>query len=282
MRTKLILICSLSSLSLAVTHSRGEVVRAPLVGQALPGIANATVWLSETRIVNPNSEAASISVTDVVGVGNPPQRSFTIPPNSVLDLRNFELFFAEDPPASYYPPLLALVEFTSDLPVRLLTQTSATISQGVSPGIGCAYPPHFGGDCFRPLAGPLLRGFRDYVAPGAGVQLDWLTSSFDYRNNVFLTNPSNDTLNVTATYRSVDGETFAETYQVAPRSLRLVPDVLRDEALMPRLPDGAVTATFVGDQPFYVFAAVLSEFVNSGDIGCKQPMYALVQPEPVP
>jgi hypothetical protein len=258
-----------------------ETVRAPLVGHVIPGTDNSIVWLSETRIANPNAQTATVTVTDVVGTGNPPHRTFTIPSNGVLNLRNYELFFAEDPPAAYYPPLLALVEFTSDVPVRILTSINATVAQGAGPGVPCGYPAHFGGDCSRPLAGPLLRAFREYFAAGVEARLDWLTSSFAYRSNLFLTNPGNETLTVTATFRSFDGEAnIAETYRVAPRSQLIVNDVLRNANLQPRLPEGAASATFVADGRFYVFAAVLSDFVNSADIGCRQPLYALVQPEP--
>lgn len=232
-------------------------------------------WLSETRIVNPNPHAANVAITDVVGTGNPPFREFTIEAYGVLDLRNFELFFDTDPPGSYYPQFLALVEFTSDQPIIVLTQISAREPQSVSPPIPCAYLPQFGGDCFRPLAGPLLLGFRDYVTAGVATTLPWLTAGIGYRDNLFLTNPSEGSLEVTATFRSPTGASVAtKTYMLAPRSLLIVSDALRDASIANALPQGALTASFSGSGPFYVFAAVISESLACG----AQPVFALAQP----
>ncbi len=254
----------------------GEVVRAPLMGQIIPGSTSAAAWLSETRIWNPTASVATVSITDVVGIGNPSIRDFTIPPNGILDLRNFELFFSTDPPPSYYPSLLALVEFTSDQPVVLLTAISALEPDAISPGGDCPYLPYFGGSCTRPVAGPLLHGFHDYVAPGTLATLPWLTAGSGYRANLFITNPTDSSLAATATFRSVNGEIVAtKVYNVAARSLVVFGDVLRDPEIRDQVGEGAVTATFVGDGEFYVFAAVLSE-----SPACMlQPLYALVQPQ---
>jgi hypothetical protein len=239
------------------------------MGQIL-STSGAASWLSETRIVNPNGQAAHVRITDVVGVGNPTFRDFTIDAYGVWDLRNFELFSDTDPPQAYYPPFLALVEFTSDQPIIVLTQISAREPQTVAPGVPCSYPPHFGGDCFRPVAGPLLRGFHDYVPTGSAATLPWLTAGIGYRDNLFLTNPGEGSLSVTATFRSVDGSTVAtESYALAPKSVLIVSDALR------AIPEGAVTASFSGDNPFYVFAAVISESLACG----VEPVFSLVQPE---
>lgn len=261
--------------SLSPSGLGADVVRAPLMGQVI-STSGAASWLSETRIVNPNAQVAHVTITDVVGAGNPAFRDFTIEAYGVLDLRNFELFFDTDPPGEYYPPFLALVEFTSDQPIVVLTQISGREPQTASPGVPCAFPPHFGGDCFRPVAGPLLRGFHDYVPTGTAATLPWLTSGIGYRDNLFLTNPSEGSLNVTATFRSADGSTVATmTYSLAPRSLLIVSDALRAPSLVGSMPEGAVTASFSGGGPFYVFAAVISE-----SLVCDvQPVFALVQPQ---
>jgi hypothetical protein len=215
-------------------------------------------------------------ITDVVGVGNPAFRDFTIDPYGVLDLRNFELFFETDPPAAYYPPFLALVEFTSDRPIIVLTQISAREPQATSPAVPCAYLPHFGGDCFRPLAGPLLRGFHDYVPPGVVTTLPWLTAGIGYRDNLFLTNPSEGALEVTAIFRSTNGTIVAtKTYSVAPRSLLIISNALKADSVTGALPDGAATASISADGPFYAFAAVISESLACG----AQPVFALAQPQ---
>jgi hypothetical protein len=258
----------------SATGLRGAVVRAPLMGHVLVPSPSAS-WLSETRIVNPSPLTAHVTITDVVGAGNPVFREFVIPAYGIRDLRDFELFFDTDPPGAYYPPFLALVEFTSDQPIIVLTQISAREPDSVAPGIPCAYLPHYGGDCFRPLAGPLLRGFQDYVSTGVPATLAWLTAGVGYRDNLFLTNPSEAALEVTATFRSANGDPVAtKAYEVAPRSLVIISDALRDPSLAGALPDSAITASFAGDGPFYVFAAVISESLACGE----QPLYALVQP----
>jgi hypothetical protein len=262
-------------LFIGVSGLEADVVRAPLMGQVVSSVGSAS-WLSETRIVNPNPQAANVTITDVIGTGNPAFRDFTIDAYGVLDLRNFELFFDTDPPGAYYPPFLALVEFTSDQPIIVLTQISAREPQSASPGVPCSFLPHFGGDCFRPLAGPLLRGFRDYVAAGSVATLPWLTAGIGYRDNLFLTNPSEGTLEVTATFRSQNGATVAtKSYALAPRSLLIVSDALRAGSMESALPEGAVTASFTGDGPFYVFAAVISESLACG----VEPVFALAQPQ---
>jgi hypothetical protein len=271
--TARVIAIALGLFSVSVFRLQADVVRAPLMGHVLSTGGSAS-WLSETRIVNPNPQAAIVTITDVVGTGNPAFREFTIDAYGVLDLRNFELFFDTDPPGSYYPTFLALVEFTSDQPIIVLTQISASEPQSVAAGVPCVYLPQFGGDCFRPLAGPLLRGFRDYVPTGVVTTLPWLTAGIGYRDNLFLTNPSEGSLEITASFRSPTGEMVAtKTYVLAPRSLSIVSDALRDESIAGSFPDGAVTASFAGNGPFYVFAAVISESLGCG----VQPLYALVQ-----
>jgi hypothetical protein len=208
-----------------------DTVWAPLMGHIVGGGAGRP-WFSETRVINPNLQPATVTVTDTVGIGDPPHRTFTIPPKGILNLRNYELFFTETPPPAVFPPLLALVEFTSDVPIQVLTEINTASAQSAGPGIPCEPNPHFGGDCFRPLAGPLLRGFREYFAPGDQARLDWLTSSFAYRNNLFLTNPTTETLVVSATFRSANGDVLLERiWEVPPRSQLFVQDVLRGREL---------------------------------------------------
>jgi hypothetical protein len=254
----------------------GDVVRAPLMGHIVPMSQASVSWFSETRIWNPNMAPAMVTITDVVGLGNPLIREFTVPAQGMLDLRNFELFFTTDPPPEFYPSFLALVEFTSDRPIVVLTQISALEPESAGPGIQCVYLPYFGGHCFRPVAGPQIRGFHDYVMPGSAATLAWLTAGVGYRDNLFITNPSSATLTTTATFRTAGGEAVAaKTYTVGPRSILIVGDALRDGAIKDAVGDGAITATFAGDGPFYVFAAVVSESPACN----QQPLYALVQPE---
>jgi hypothetical protein len=261
-------------LSIASTLA-ANTVRAPLIGHVLPA-SDGVAWFSETRIWNPNQSTASVVVTDVIGLGNPTRRNFTVPPNGILNLRTYELFFDTDPPAVYYPLLLALVEFTSDQPIRVYTMITAREPAGAAPGIPPPFPPHFGGDARRPLAGPVLRGFKEYFPPGVGVGLGWLTADHAaYRNNLFFTNPTTELLTVSGTFRSRDGDSaVVKTYQVPPRSQLSVMDALASPEFESVL-SGAMTVTFVGDRPFYVFAAVVSDSLAGG----VQPVYTLVQPE---
>lgn len=253
-------------------------IRAPLIGHVVPP-GPAIYWLSETRIWNPNASPATVTISDVIGAGAPPRRSFTVPPRGLLNLRTFDLFYDVFPPPSFFPPLLALVEFMSDLPIEVYTTINARAPISVGPSIPSPWFPHFGGDPDRPLAGPMLRGFEEYVQPGAEVGLGWLTmDTVAYRNNLFFTNPTAETLTVTATYHSSDGaSSVTKSYVVAPRSQSIIANALNDPAVSGNLPVGAVTATFIGDRPFYVFAAVISEH-----LACQQqPLYTLVQPEQI-
>lgn len=246
------------------------------MGHIVTGSSSGVAWLTETRILNLADETAAVSITDVVGVGNPTIRDFTIPPRGILDLRNFELFFATDPPDQYYPSFLALVEFTSSTPIQILTSVSALEPETV--GIPeCGFLPYFGGSCNRPVAGPLLHGFGEYVAPSESARLSWLTAGNAYHANLFLTNPGETTIEVSATFRSTSGAVVAtHTYSVSPRSMRIIADALADASLVDAVGAGAVTGTFTTDAgAFYVMAAVLSD----SRVCQEQPLYALVQPE---
>jgi hypothetical protein len=246
------------------------------MGHIVTGSASRAAWLTETRILNLADQTAAVSITDVVGIGNPSIRDFTIPPLGILDLRNFELFFATDPPDQYYPSFLALVEFTSSTPIEILTSVSALQPDVV--GIPeCGFLPYFGGSCNRPVAGPLLHGFGDYVTTTDIARLSWLTAGVAYHVNLFLTNPGATAIDVNATFRSTSGAVVAtHIYSVAAHSMRIVADALADPSLKDAIGQGAVTATFTADDgEFYVLAAVLSD-----SMVCQvQPLYALVQPE---
>jgi len=279
MRSKPQTLVLLAGLALTAA-GRAEVVRAPLMGHIVTGSGSGVAWLTETRILNPTDQTASVSITDVVGIGNPSIRDFTIPPHGILDLRNFELFFATDPPDQFYPSFLALVEFTSSVPIQVLTAVSALEPDPVGPGVPCGYLAYFGGSCSRPVAGPLLHGFEKYAGAADSARLDWITAGNAYHANLFLTNPGSSAIELAAVFRSSSGAIVAtRTYSVAPRSMRVVGDALAEPSIRDAVGAGAVTATFTSEGgEFYVLAAVLSD-----SPACQaQPLYALVQPVIVP
>jgi hypothetical protein len=48
-----------------------DTVWAPLMGHIVGGGAGRP-WFSETRVINPNLQPATVTVTDTVGIGDPP------------------------------------------------------------------------------------------------------------------------------------------------------------------------------------------------------------------
>ena len=165
---------------------------------------------------------------------------------------------------------LALVEFTSDQPIRVMTTVNFTMLSCVS--IGVDDPAYRGGHCDG-IGGPILDGFTEYLQPGQPVQLLWLTPErFNFRDNIFFNNPNEGTLTATVVFRSSNGvTTLTRSYEVPPRSTGIAADVFQDRAfndlLLANGQNQVITATVTGDRPFYVFAAVRSKSTRPDDNG---------------
>jgi hypothetical protein len=267
MRTSALTSALCTALILAAAQLPAITVRAPLVGALLaPSDSGGFSWYTETRIWNPNSTAANITVTDVIGIGNAAIRSFTVPAQGVLDLPYYAFLSTQNPPPSNLPSLLAVVEFTCDVPIVVTTQLSGSLPHGFpSPGPS-PVPPFLGGSQGFPVAGPLIDAFKDYIEPGTMVALQWLTGSRGlYRTNLFLTNPGTRTVTVSIVFRTAMGDkSVTKNYEVAPHSMLIRGNIFFDPDLFAVVDSnsnamqGAVTATMSADGPFYGFAGVIA------------------------
>lgn len=268
---------------------KADVVRVPLVTSTAPPLdPNSPIrWFTKTRIWNPGQTPAAIVITDVIGQGNPTRRNFTVPSGGVLEL-SAESFFEDSTPSSQRR-LFATVELNSDKPIRVSTTVNVDQNNAEPCVASTGLPPFLAGGC-APIEGPILKGFREYVQPGTRVGLGWLSSPvFAYRDNLFLTNPSADSLTITARFHSFDGAAVATVvYTVPPHSLLQVTNAFGDPMLVPidlangQASQAAATVELSGDRPFYAFAAVVSNDVSYGSTTTSKNRFAIVEPETLP
>jgi hypothetical protein len=268
----------------SATSSAQFTVKTPLMGR-IAGVYDSegdplvADYATETRIWNRGSGAADVTITDVVGLGNPTLTHFVVPAGGVLDLPYYEVFL--DPNHSSLP-FFATVQFSSTEPVEITTLLSGhkaprCVSQGLDRPL-----PHFAGDC-QPIGGPLLRGFTDYIPLGVPTSLGWLTADTgNYRTNLFITNPGDQEINVLGVFRSFDGATSASQFWTIPaRSLVPILDIFNDPALHTivqanrAVDQGAATARLTANGAFYVWAATINYSLLGGDSGTR---FTLSQP----
>jgi hypothetical protein len=284
------LTCLLALLFSPCLLSAQIVERTPLMGaifqpEGPDGLELSASYRTETRIWNRGASAATVTITDTVGVGTPTLTAFTVPPGGVLELPFFGVF--SDPNTS--GPLFASVEFTSTEPIEVTTLLSGSRARPCASTIPAPPRPDFAGDC-KPVGGPLLRGFTNYLPAGAPVGLGWLTAdpSF-YRTNLFVTNPGAQAIELAGEFRSFDGTVTAlRVWTVPPRSLTPIQDIFHDPALQSIVAanraltpqQGAATAVLTATGEFYVFAGVIN--AGSANIpdqgGDSTNRFTIVQP----
>jgi hypothetical protein len=259
-------------------------VRAPLVGVAYApvGQEGAASWFTETRIINRGPAEAHVVVTDFIGYGTPLRPTFSVAAGGVKDMP-WQLFSDLKTFASL--AFFGQFEFTSDQPISVYTTvTTYSLADPRCPGSLLPLPPpgvfpYWGGGC-SPMAGPLVRGFTDYLLPNHDYLMPWLVAENTvFRCNLYLTNPGSLPLTVVGTFRSWDATVrVTKTFTVTPHSQLVVPRVFDDPRFrtFPDTLEQAATATFNADGEFYVLAAVANNMNQGGDSINR---FAIVQPE---
>lgn len=302
MHTKLRCVVLFAALGVFAGQASAFVVRAPLVGVSLPGPGQnpPASWFTETRVVNLGQSVATVAVTDVIGYGDPARLTFTIPALGVADLPYVKFIdLSRDVRGQEF---LALIEFTSDQPIAVYTAvTTYTLTPSECPVniVPGAIFAHWGGGCI-PLAGPLVRGFADYLPADTDYLLPWLVGDDSFRSNLYLVNPGAEPISLQATFRRVTGEVSGHAaFAVAPHSMLIVPRVFQTALTRDATPpqdegrkgaggeplgepiyvEGAVTGVFRATGPFYVLAGVTNN-INLGKDTINR--FAMTQPEALP
>jgi len=268
----------------------GNTVRAPLVAYIGPSAESKTSWFTETRVWNLGAQTASVTVTDIIGWGPTRPLTFSVPAGGLRDVPYTEF-------ASGVGDFLALVEFSSDQPIRVETSvnTYMVVDPVGCPGANLGFRNVYYGDAgCVPIAGPLLHGFEQYFQPGVRAVLDWLTlDGGAFRTTLYLTNPSASAVTVSATFTNAAGNGHVtRSFSIAPHSLLTLPQLFRDPAFLDFMTNGgfveqapgqitaALTAVFTANGPFYVFAAaVANDVVNQPSVINR---FTVVQGQPVP
>lgn len=286
MKTRDFLTVSVFLLGANVTSA--NTVRAPLVTYISD--SSGARWFTETRLWNMGTETAHVQITDVIGFAPVLPILQTIPPGAVLEV---PWYVFVDPRRSASQNFTALVEFTSDQPLRADTVLGTYMVPAADCNIpGTAGPPpvlpyYGGGDCV-PMTGPLLKGLATYLAPGKpGYTLDWLTSDVAaFRTSLFLINPNASSLNISVLVRSADGTQTGDVQYTIPAHTMVV---VRDFFLEPQMQkvaaenagrqQGAATAQIGADQPFYAYAIAINNSIYGKG---STDRFVVAQPESAP
>lgn len=211
----------------------------------VPNVAGHTVgfggilWGTELRVTNPTGLSGTVTVKDWIGTAGWQASSFTVPAFSTLSVGGWSLFnpaaYVEDHPEPVFGAVVLEVDDPLIVQSGVLAGPNPDLPQ-VGPGgglqcpgwgAGYQYRVNWDGNCNRG-SGPIAEAVNGFFAPGAQVDLLWLSTDDDRRTNLTFINPDASSGSFTVHLVSANGATSQDlVVSVPPRGISQISDLFR-------------------------------------------------------